>query len=638
MLPAGIASPPAASRPPGRLRGLFHSHSSSSSSRPTNTRQRRATSPLNNATDNTWIPTISGVSGLSRVATLPAESQQSQRGSFNPSNGTNPGNTASSNINSSNNLNSGNQGQGQGNAGGTGTYSANSTAATSATSATATAPSTSIMPSATGGGGVPHAGADANTTLSPLSPAPVMPSIRFSPHLDPRSNRQSLHFTPIERLLRSPNDRIRVGRASERDSTNPLAPVGFSSKVVSRRHCEFWHENNQWFVKDVKSSSGTFLNHVRLSAPGVESKAYPINDGDILQLGIDFKGGEEQIFRCVKIRVELNKAPWGKGVNQFNMSAHKRLRNLAKPNNGKDSDVSSIHSSECSICLLSVAVRFPSTTPTSLQAGHTASPLYHYLPCQPLFVAPCSHVWHYKCIRPLIQKDYPTFLCPNCRNVADLEQEIEEEEINEAEWEQVEAEAAAGASAATNGGNLLPASELAEGRTEGRNEGGNKSTAPNAEPTSVQNSAATEETRETRRIQHSETLRNLAEHTPASPPPAVLNLDPGTPNSSVDPLSPRPAPIPSTPPQQASSGRPIWQSNAGGDSDGDNSSGFEGLEGSGRDMPDGPLTPMNDVGPFVLDGRADLAAGSRRPGLMAMQTDGRRETLVGTPGREPEES
>lgn len=117
--------------------------------------------------------------------------------------------------------------------------------------------------------------------------------------------------------MKSPNDRIRVGRASERDSSNPLSPVGFSSKVVSRRHCEFWHENNQWFVKDVKSSSGTFLNHVRLSAPGVESKAYPINDGDILQLGIDFKGGEEQIFRCVKIRVELNKAPWGKGVNQF---------------------------------------------------------------------------------------------------------------------------------------------------------------------------------------------------------------------------------------------------------------------------------------------------------------------------------
>lgn len=234
----------------------------------------------------------------------------------------------------------------------------------------------------------------------------------------------------------------------------------------------------------------------------------------------------------------------------------------------------------------------------------------------------------------MIQKDYPTFLCPNCRNVADLEQEIEEEDINEAEWEQVEAEPIAEASAATNGGSLLPASELAEGRSEGRSEGGNKSAAPNAgsESTSTQNSADT--TEDIRRIQHSETLRNLSDHIPVSPPPAVLNLDPGTPDSSVDPLSPRAAPIPVTPPPP----RPTWQTSAGADSDGDNSSGFEGLEGSGRDMPDGPLTPMNDAGPFVLDGRAEGAVGIRRPGLMALQGDGRRETLVGIPGRDQEES
>lgn len=115
-----------------------------------------------------------------------------------------------------------------------------------------------------------------------------------------------------------------MGRYSERDnqpnardpSGSNTAPVGFKSKVVSRRHCEFWYDDGQWFVKDVKSSSGTFLNHIRLSAPGVESRAFPLNDGDVLQLGIDFKGGEEPIFRCVKIRVELNRA-WQKGLNNF---------------------------------------------------------------------------------------------------------------------------------------------------------------------------------------------------------------------------------------------------------------------------------------------------------------------------------
>lgn len=59
--------------------------------------------------------------------------------------------------------------------------------------------------------------------------------------------------------------------------------------------------------------------------------------------------------------------------------------------------------------------------------------LLHISPCQGLFVAPCSHCWHYKCIRPIIAQNYPQFLCPNCRSIADLEHEIDEipEEIDE---------------------------------------------------------------------------------------------------------------------------------------------------------------------------------------------------------------
>lgn len=150
-----------------------------------------------------------------------------------------------------------------------------------------------------------------------------MPTIRLIPHQDPRSGRPSLAFPTTSRTLPHEDCVIRVGRYSERD-TNPnpppnlpsSAPVGFKSKVVSRRHCEFWCSNGQWYVKDVKSSSGTFLNHIRLSQPSVESKPFPVNDGDVVQLGIDFRGGEEMIFRCVKIRVECNRA-WQKSLNNF---------------------------------------------------------------------------------------------------------------------------------------------------------------------------------------------------------------------------------------------------------------------------------------------------------------------------------
>ena len=166
-------------------------------------------------------------------------------------------------------------------------------------------------------------------------PADQMPTIRFIPHQDPRSNKPSLIFTATSRTLPHEDCVIRVGRYSERDipQTNPppnvpsSAPVGFKSKVVSRRHCEFWCSQGQWYIKDVRSSSGTFLNHIRLSQPSSESKPFPVNDGDIIQLGIDFRGGEEPIFRCVKIRIECNRA-WQKGLNTFKFVALHLLKSL----------------------------------------------------------------------------------------------------------------------------------------------------------------------------------------------------------------------------------------------------------------------------------------------------------------------
>lgn len=152
---------------------------------------------------------------------------------------------------------------------------------------------------------------------------PQLPAIRFFPHQEVRNGRPSLTFAPISRTLPSESAIIRVGRYSEREgipTANPTAPsdapVGFKSKVVSRKHCEFSFVDGQWQIRDVASSSGTFLNHIRLSQPNTESRLFPIKDGDIVQLGIDFRGGEEMIFRCVKIRIECNRA-WQKKPNNF---------------------------------------------------------------------------------------------------------------------------------------------------------------------------------------------------------------------------------------------------------------------------------------------------------------------------------
>ncbi|EEH40519.2 FHA domain-containing protein [Paracoccidioides lutzii Pb01] len=250
-------------------------------------------------------------------------------------------------------------------------------------------------------------------TASPPSSDPTCkpplpkPMIRFYAYQDPHQNsRPSLPFTTTSRILPDESSVIRVGRYSERDGVpvhNPTepsdAPVGFKSKVVSRRHCEFSFVNGQWHIRDVGSSSGTFLNHMRLSQPNVASRLYTVRDGDILQLGIDFRGGEEMIFRCVRMRIECNRT-WQQKANEFNKTTASLINNLGKGNNAADY----AGCKECSICLGSVL-----------------------RPYQCLFMAACAHVWHYKCIRRLIHSpEYPMFQCPNCRAYTDLSAEVDD--------------------------------------------------------------------------------------------------------------------------------------------------------------------------------------------------------------------
>ncbi|CAN6626017.1 hypothetical protein TRVA0_010S02542 [Trichomonascus vanleenenianus] len=220
-------------------------------------------------------------------------------------------------------------------------------------------------------------------------------SIRLTPFVDHSTTMPGFYIGPVERKARN-GTLIRVGRYTDRKDTtettgdNESTPIVFKSKVVSRSHAEFFVDKGQWYVRDVKSSSGTFLNHMRLSPAGQPSEPHAISDGDVIQFGMDYRGGSEELYKCVKVHLELNQS-WKKKANQFNVQALDNLRDM----------VASRDLQECAICLLPVS------------------------PLQALFIAPCSHAWHYKCIRPLIIKPYPHFLCPNCRTVCDLEADIE---------------------------------------------------------------------------------------------------------------------------------------------------------------------------------------------------------------------
>ncbi|TPX55190.1 hypothetical protein PhCBS80983_g05528 [Powellomyces hirtus] len=88
-------------------------------------------------------------------------------------------------------------------------------------------------------------------------------------------------------------DTVKVGR-----KLNPkIAPEPnngiFDSKVLSRNHAEIWFADGKVWVKDVKSSNGTFLNGKRLSEDNMESEPFELQAGARLDFGLDIKNQEE---------------------------------------------------------------------------------------------------------------------------------------------------------------------------------------------------------------------------------------------------------------------------------------------------------------------------------------------------------
>lgn len=103
----------------------------------------------------------------------------------------------------------------------------------------------------------------------------------------------------------------------------------------------------------------------------------------------------------------------------ISLSTYQSLRNLTTPPNN--------------INVLDAAMG-SNTTPTSSAANRHSTAedprveeccicLFAIAPLQALFVAPCSHTFHFKCCRPLLQH-YPGFQCPLCRSYSDLDASV----------------------------------------------------------------------------------------------------------------------------------------------------------------------------------------------------------------------
>lgn len=97
-------------------------------------------------------------------------------------------------------------------------------------------------------------------------------------------------FPTMEHVI---NGIVKIGRYMGSNAPTGEDMFTFKSKVISRHHAEVWSVGTDIYLRDTRSQSGTFLNAMRLSEPGKESKPYKLKTGDIIQFGVDYKGATD---------------------------------------------------------------------------------------------------------------------------------------------------------------------------------------------------------------------------------------------------------------------------------------------------------------------------------------------------------
>lgn len=183
-------------------------------------------------------------------------------------------------------------------------------------------------------------------------------------------------------------------------------------------------------------------------------------------------------------------------------------------------------------------------------------------------------MWHYKCIRPILNgPTWPNFLCPNCRAVADLEADVEEPGEFET-WDD-DVEQAAGQESSQQNRHVTPKS----------------STNALCDRSAHTRDSLSELEAAISNIVITESLNDIANQ-PASGPTTPQRNPPPVASSSVT----QPVAINITGANEPSGLSPLFQHTT------------VTLNG---ERAEGPMTPRNDAGPFVLDGSAGRNGGQR---------------------------
>lgn len=104
-------------------------------------------------------------------------------------------------------------------------------------------------------------------------------------------------------------DLLRIGRQTNAKTVPTPVNGFFDSKVLSRQHAEIWADKSgKIWIRDVKSSNGTFVNGHRLSPENRESEPHELRENDTLELGIDIVSEDQSTIVHHKVSSKVEHA------------------------------------------------------------------------------------------------------------------------------------------------------------------------------------------------------------------------------------------------------------------------------------------------------------------------------------------
>ncbi|TGO33300.1 hypothetical protein BHYA_0254g00150 [Botrytis hyacinthi] len=173
---------------------------------------------------------------------------------------------------------------------------------------------------------------NSGSSMTPLhQPAPMLPSQHVTPngsqqirpHGQPTEGEPMLYLLSMNGTFDHKRisvpfypDSLRIGRQTNAKTVPSPANGFFDSKVLSRQHAEIWADRSgKIWIRDVKSSNGTFVNGARLSAENKDSDPHELQSQDHLELGIDIVSEDQKTVVHHKVAAKVEHAGFAGSTN-----------------------------------------------------------------------------------------------------------------------------------------------------------------------------------------------------------------------------------------------------------------------------------------------------------------------------------